>query len=263
MPARDDLGDRMKRSYENRTRYFLPRRTYTLIRVDGKAFHSYTRGCARPYDGDLMADMDATAVKLCQEIGGARLAFVQSDEISLLLTDFESTQTEAWFDGNVQKIASISAAIATGAFNRARLARHAEGAGDAAWALFDSRVWTIPDRDEVANYFIWRQQDASRNSVSMTARAWFPQDRLDALTCDQMQEPLWQERGVNWNDLPAGFKRGRAVVPVEEPRDVPYVDARTGESRLAEGVVRRTWQVVDPPVFTRERDWLLALIPQY
>jgi len=261
--TRDDLGDRMKRSYENRARYFLPRRTYTLIRVDGRAFHTYTRSCARPYDLDLMADMDATAIRLCQEIGGARMAYVQSDEISVLATDFESSQTEAWFDGSVQKIASISASLATAAFNRARhLRMGGQAGGEVEMALFDSRAWTIPDREEVANYFVWRQQDASRNSVSMTARAYFDQPRLHALTCSELQELLWSEKGVNWNDQPVGFKRGRLVVPVEEEKSVEVVDSRTGEPRTVDGVIRRSWRVVEPPVFTQERDWLLAFIPR-
>ena len=162
---RDDLGDRMKRDYESRTRYLLPRRTYTLLRIDGKAFHTYTRGCARPYDLDLMADMDTAAAALCKDAQGAALAFVQSDEISVLLTDFESTSTESWFDGNLQKLASISASIVTAHFNVARFAR---GIADRV-ACFDARVWTIPARIEVENYFLWRQQDATRNAISMTA----------------------------------------------------------------------------------------------
>lgn len=254
---RDDLGDRMKRSYETRTRFFLPRRTFTLIRVDGRAFYNYTRTCARPFDIDLMADMDATAVALCQEISGARLAYVQSDEISVLATDFESTQTEAWFDGNIQKMASISASVATAAFNAARLQRGIVGP----WALFDSRVWTIPDRQEVFNYFVWRQQDASRNSVAMSARAHFSAKQLDRLTYNQMQELLWQEKQVNWNDMPVGFKRGRVIVPVPEVSDIEYIDRRTREKRIAAGVVRRSWAVVEPPIFTQDREWLLQHIP--
>ena len=146
------MGDRMKRDYESRTRYFLPRRTFTLIRVDGKAFHTYARGCARPYDQELMADMDAAALALCKEAQGARFAYVQSDEISVLLTDFESVTTEAWFDGNLQKLASISASVVKAHFNAARVAR---GITDRL-AVFDARVWTIPSRVEVENYFVWR-----------------------------------------------------------------------------------------------------------
>jgi len=259
---KDELGDRMKRDYEDRTRFYLPRRTYTLIRCDGKAFHSYTRGCARPYDLDLMADMDTTAVRLCEEMGGARFAFVQSDEISVLLTDFGAPLTEAWLDGNVQKMASVGASLATAAFNQARLSRMpGRLPKTAAMALFDARVWTIPDRTEVFNYFVWRQQDASRNSLSMTARAHFPQKRLHAISCDALQQLLLSEKGIDWNDLPIGFQRGRAVVPVIEEKTVEYVDKRTQERKVAAGVLRRTWRVMEPPVFTRDREWLFAHIP--
>ena len=149
-PAPDPLGDRMKRDYESRTRYTLPRRTYTLLRADGKSFHTYTKHCARPFDTELMADMDAAALALCEMCDGARLAFVQSDEISVLLTDFEHPQTEAWFDGGVQKIASVAASIATAHFNAAR-AKRGDNRTDTL-AFFDCRVWTIPSRTEVANY---------------------------------------------------------------------------------------------------------------
>lgn len=257
--SKDPLGDRMKADYEWRTRSYLPRRTHTLVRVDGKSFHTYTRGCARPYDLDLMADMDAAAVALCENMEGARLAFVQSDEISVLLTDFATPQTEAWFDGNLQKICSISASIATAYFNRARAAR-APGAA-AGLACFDSRVWTIPQPVEVFNYFVWRQQDATRNSLSMTAHAHFPPERLHGLGTAGLHELLWREKGINWNDLPAGFKRGRVVERVAVTRDVEYTERRTGERRWQAGVTRHVWQVTEPPVFTQERDWLLARLP--
>ena len=104
----------MKADYENRTRYYLPRRTYTLLRVDGKSFHTFTEGYDRPFDTPLMACMDRAAQALYEQIEGARLAYVQSDEITVLLTDFGSQHTEAWFDGNLQKIASVAASIAKG-----------------------------------------------------------------------------------------------------------------------------------------------------
>jgi tRNA(His) guanylyltransferase len=262
MEPKDPLGDRMKADYENRTRHYLPRRTYTLLRADGKAFHTYTRGCARPYDLDLMADMDAAAIALCENIEGAKLGFVQSDEISILLTDFATAQTEAWFDGNLQKIGSVAASLATAYFNRARLARLSpEAARDARPALFDCRVWTIPARIEVYNYFVWRQQDASRNSISMTAQAHFSHARLQGKSSDEMQEMLWSEKGINWNDLPVGFKRGRVVERVTAVRDVTYTDKRAGEERTQTGVIRHEWRVVEPPVFTREREWLLSRVP--
>ena len=254
---RDALGDRLKSSYENRTRILLPRRTYTVIRIDGKSFHSYTRGCRRPFDENLMADMDSTAATLCDQIAGARLAYVQSDEISLLLTDFASPQSEAWFDGNIQKITSISASIATAHFNKVRGAR-----GINKIALFDSRVFTIPDSMEVENYFVWRQQDATRNSISMTAQAHIPHKDLQGKGCDEMQEMLFQRAGVNRNDMPAGFKRGRCAVRTVTEKDIEYTDRRTGETALVEGFLRTSWEIVVPPIFPQDRQWLRARIPR-
>lgn len=253
---RDDLGDRMKRDYESRTRFLLPRRTYTLLRIDGKAFHTYTRGCARPYDIDLMADMDTAAAALCKDAQGAALAFVQSDEISVLLTDFESTTTESWFDGNLQKLASISASVVTAHFNAARFAR---GIVDRV-ACFDARVWTIPARIEVENYFLWRQQDATRNAISMTAHAHFSHNTLQGTSTDEMQERLFTERGINFNDLPVGFKRGRVIERQTSEREVSYTDKRTGEEKSALAL-RSAWVSVEPPIFTQDREWLKSRIP--
>lgn len=243
----DSLGDRMKEQYENRTRAFLPRRTYTIIRVDGRAFHSYTRGLDKPFDHDFMAKMDMTALALCREISGAAFAFVQSDEISILTTDFATTQTQAWFDGNIQKIVSISAAIATLTFG----------------AQFDSRAFTIPDPVEVANYFVWRQQDATRNSIQMAASAQFSHNSLHGVDTNQMQERLWQEKGINWNDYPDGCKRGRCAVRKTTFSPVVYTDKRTGEQRSTEAVERHEWAIEAPPVFTKDWAWLLGMIPRY
>ncbi|MBC7807275.1 MAG: hypothetical protein H7145_14130 [Akkermansiaceae bacterium] len=256
----DPLGDRMKRDYENRTRHYLPRRTHTLLRVDGKSFHTYTKGCGRPFDQDLMADMDAAALALCENIDGARLAFVQSDEISVLLTDFASQHTEAWFDGNLQKIASVAASIVTAHFNAARTKR---GILPDRVAYFDCRVWTIPARVEVFNYFLWRQNDATRNSASMTAQANFSHGLLQGKKSAQLQEMLWREHGINWNDLPTGFKRGRVIERVAATGDIVYTDKRTGEICHASDVLRYGWQVnEEPPIFSQNREWLLARIPQ-
>lgn len=252
----DSLGDRMKANYENRTRYSLPRRTCTLIRVDGKAFHSYTRGCARPYDVDLMSAMDAAMQGLCESMQGVCLGYVQSDEISVLLSDFEETKTEAWFDGNVQKIASISASIATAYFMEARRAQ-----GYERLAFFDSRAFTIPDAREVEEYFIWRQQDATRNSISMTAQAHFSHKELAGKSGSDMQEMLWSRCGVNWNDMPGPFKRGRCCVRRQVTRTAEFVDKRTGRTVVKPDVVRNVWEIEAPPVFTQDRGWLRGFIP--
>ena len=231
------LGDRMKEFYENRTRNFLPRRTYTIIRVDGKAFHSYTRGLVRPFDEKLVNDMDETACYMCKNIQGAKFAFVQSDEISILLTDFEGLTTDAWFDGNIQKMASISASLATAKFNELRPNKI---------ALFDSRVFTIPSDIEVENYFIWRQQDTTRNSISSVAQSMFSHRELENKNTDQMQEMCFQ-KGVNWNDFSAKLKRGRLIVKQDYEK---------------EGAIRSKWVSVEPPIFTQEREMLKVLIPK-
>lgn len=222
----DDLGERMKKNYEDRTRYSLPRRTYTVIRADGKAFHTFTKGFKRPFDNDLMAIMDHTAIAMCRGIQGAVLAYVQSDEISIVLTDFATPNTESWFDGNVQKMASISASIATAAFNQLYMGHVYKNMSSGTkiledWALgnvlpahFDSRVFTIPDRTEVENYLIWRQQDAVRNSIQMAAQSVYSQKELHGHSCNELQEMLFQ-KGINWNDYASGEKRGRAIVKTQ------------------------------------------------
>lgn len=145
----------MKADYENRARYALPRRTSILIRIDGKTFDSFTAGCARPFDHDLMRAMDETTLALCREVQGACGGYVPSDETSLVRTDFETPTSEAWFDGGVPKIASISAFIATAALNQVWLRHHLETLGlpleEYRWACFDSRTFTIPERTEVIN----------------------------------------------------------------------------------------------------------------
>lgn len=219
---KDALGDRMK-EYENVTRTFLPRRSYTIIRVDGKAFHTYTEGLERPFDAGLTEDMNQTAIALCEGIQGAVMAYVQSDEISVLICDFDKKETQAWYGNNLQKMCSISAAIATDAFNRARLLRAIRENAlltkiDATstvlnqkLALFDSRVFQIPQRVEVGNYFIWRQKDAVRNSISSAAQSIYSTEELKGVSSKEKQELLFQ-KGVNWNDFDAGYKRGRMVL---------------------------------------------------
>lgn len=236
----DSLGDRMKQQYENRTRMFLPRRTHTLIRLDGCHFHSYTRGCNKPYDVNLMMAMNATAVYLCNAIQGCKVAYVQSDEITILLTDFDNISTNAWFDGNIQKITSVSASLATACFNAERLKQ-----GYEALATFDSRVWTIADRAEVLNAFVWRQQDATRNSIQMAAQSLYSHNELNEKNTSELQE-MMHKKSVNWNDYPVGFKRGRVI----KKRYFNHGDTERSE-----------WFVDEPPVFTQDWDYLGNLIP--
>jgi tRNA(His) guanylyltransferase len=270
---KDELGDRMKTYYEDRTRYNLPRRTFTIIRIDGKAFHTYTRGLTRPFDQGLIDDMDATTKFLCESIQGARFGYVQSDEISILLTDFEKNTTDAWFDGNIQKMCSISASMATAKFNELRIARYmneihvnGESTVKRTSAFFDSRVFTIPNQEEVINYFIWRQTDATRNSISSVAQSMYSAKELHGKTTDNMQEMIFQ-KGQNWNDFPIGQKRGRAVakriklVPVKQEaydksKDKSAFVYQNFENKKGFFVERNAWTVLDPPVFTACKEFI-------
>lgn len=249
----DELGERMKENYENRTRYMLPRRSYTIIRLDGKAFHTYTKGFKRPYDLGLMRIMDQTAIALCERIQNVKLAYVQSDEISIVLTDFETIHTDAWFGGNVQKIASVSASIATAHFNNGMYLDEDIMASMEKIAYFDSRVYTIPDRTEVQNYLVWRQQDATRNSIQMGAQSLYSQKLLNGMNASKLQD-MMHEKGVNWNNYPAGFKRGRVILKEKaEQVLVPGIN---------EYIDRMRWASFEPPIFTQDIEFLKSRIPQ-
>jgi len=195
------LGDRMK-TYEHAHRLILPRRTYVLMRLDGRAFHSYLSGCEKPFDYDFISDMNMLALRLLEEIQGAQFAYTQSDEISLLITDFDSPQTQPWFGGNLNKLLSVSAGLASAYF--ARLRHNWPGLPH-----FDSRVWVMSDPVEVANYFVWRQRDAVRNSIQMVGQSFFTHRQLHQKSTDAIQEMLFQEHSVNWNNYPPECKRGR------------------------------------------------------
>lgn len=204
MSGKDSLGDRMKGNYEDRTRIKLPRRTYTIIRIDGKTFHSYTRGLGRPFDDDFMSDMVETARFLLENIQGTKAGYVQSDEISLLLTDFDDEGTEAWFDGNLLKVASVSASMATAQFNQLRPGK---------MAFFDSRAFTIPDPVEVMNYFRWRYKDAQRNSVSMMAQAHFKHSELQGKSSSEMRD-LLSQAGTPWESLHSTKRNGTSLFKI-------------------------------------------------
>lgn len=197
------LGNRMKENYENITRYKLPKRSYVIIRLDGKAFHTYTRGLNKPFDANFVEDMSNTAKYLLENIQGCKMAYVQSDEISLLLTDFDKLTTSAWFDNNIQKMTSVSASMTTMKFNRLRNLR-----GIDTGALFDSRVFMIPQLEEVANYFLWRQRDCITNSVQSVAQSMFGHKELNGLSCEMLKEKMISEKDVSWEYYKSVYRYG-------------------------------------------------------
>ena len=258
---KDALSVRMKEFYENRTRIYLPRRTYTLIRIDGRSFSNYTKNLERPFDDGFINDMDETAIYLCKNIQGAKFAFVQSDEISILITDFDTLQTDAWFDGNIQKIVSVAASMATAKFNQLRWIRFVNekynnttdkiewvwfmNASKLKLAEFDARVFSVPSKSEVANTIIWRQIDTLRNSISSVAQSLYSHKELNNKNTSDMQEMI-HLKGQNWNDYPAKLKRGRFI-----EKEMIEID----------GVTRSHWISNDPPIFTQDPNFLLNKIP--
>ena len=241
------LSDRMK-AYEAPWKLSFPRRLPVVVRVDGKAFHSYLRGAEKPFDMPFIADMAEVAKALCTEISGAVFAYHQSDEISVLVQDWSSEHTEPWFAGELQKIVSISAAVAT----HALVMRRPTGR-----ALFDARAFVLPNRVEVANYFIWRQRDAVRNSISMAAQAKFSHKRLQGVTGNEMQDLLFAEHGINWNDYPVECRRGQVVVKESGEREVMYVDKRT-QRECTTKAMRSWWTAMPAPRFVAESEGFLA-----
>lgn len=274
MADKSALGERMKTSYENRTKQFLTRRTPTVIRLDGKAFHTYTKGLNRPFDEGLIEDMQETTKFLCENIQGCKLGYTQSDEITLVLTDYDNLNTSAWFDYSVQKMTSISASIATAKFNQLRMQRfinespttnsnagkkyiYSNEVEESKLAYFDSRVFQIPEKEEVVNCLIWRQRDAEKNSIAMLAQSLYSTKELHKKNGSDMQEMTFQ-KGHNWNDLHFSKKRGSLIIKNTYVNGQLYKNDSPEE--LKTEIVRTKWEVAETPIFSQDRESILKLI---
>ena len=255
MPVNDELGKRMKEYYEQVPKYRLMRRTPVAIRIDGKAFHTFTRGFQKPFDEVLVKSMQETMKYLCENIQGCVLGYTQSDEITLILVDYKHLNSDAWFDYEVQKMCSIAASMATMAFNKFfydNIPVDSEFSGKyyASWekgAMFDARCFNIP-KEEVTNLVYWRQLDATRNSIQMVGQANFSHSELQNKSCNMIQDMLFQERDINWNDFPTHLKRGSCCIK-------EYI-------ALDEKTLRSYWRVdTEIPIFKGEdRDYIEKLI---
>ena len=261
MSDRTGLGDRMK-GYENITRFKLMRRTPTIIRLDGKAFHTFTKGMERPFDTILMEAMEQTMKNLCENIQGCVLGYTQSDEITLVLVDYMNVDSCTWFDGNIQKITSVSSSMATLFFNKnfreilnKKRPHLNEGRinllnSKIDKAMFDSRVFQLP-KEEVVNCLIWRQQDATRNSIQMLGQANFSHRELQNKNTSNIQDMLVLERNINWNNLETKCKRGSCSIKEN------YV-INQGTDKEAK---RSRWIIDEQiPIFTQERSYIEKLI---
>jgi len=195
------LDKRMKNNYENRYRIKLTRRTPVIMRLDGRAFHTLTKNCVKPYDERFNNTMIHTASYLASEVQGAKCGYIQSDEISLLITDFDGSMTDAWFDYNIQKMTSISAGIASVVFT-SRWVQYDV-------AVFDSRVFNVP-KEEVCNYFVSRQKDWIRNSLTMYAQSVYSHKELHKKNSKDKHEML-HDKGLNWASLDDKWKNGTFI----------------------------------------------------
>ena len=277
------LGNRMKNNYESISRYYLTRRMPVIIRIDGKSFHTFTKGFQKPFDDVLVKTMQDTMKYLCENIQGCVLGYTQSDEISFVLVDYAELTTDAWFGNNLQKMCSVSASMATLAFNKffyeniedwgyANLPDFAEGGTNeevdsnlikqcdtyfsrCKTAMVDSRVFTIP-KEEVCNYFLWRQQDATRNSIQSVGQANFSQKELHGKSCSDIQDMLMTQKGINWNDYATTLKRGSCCIKVD--------DSQTKYDEVGNicGYIQRSKWIIDNeiPIFSQNRSYIDKLI---
>lgn len=284
--TKDSLGDRITGNYENRTHTYLTRRSSTIMRLDGVHFHSLTRGLKKPYDEFFHEAMNETMMYLCKNIMGCKFGYTQSDEITLVITDYDTLTTEAWFNYRVDKMCSVAASMATMAFNKAfeKATRDFRRRINNGWtcteeeaklvasyekaikvgAMFDCRVFTVPD-EEVINCLIWRQQDATRNAIQMLGQTYFSSKQLHKKSQSDIQDMLMLEKGINFNDMPVEFKRGiccvRRHVPVEgagEPLANIADDAKTATVKT-----RYQWTLdKEIPIFTQNRDYVNRALPK-
>ena len=272
------LGDRMKNNYENITRYYLTRRMPVIIRVDGRSFHTFTKGFKKPFDDVLVKTMQDTMKYLCENIQGCVLGYTQSDEISLILTDYAELTTDAWFGNNLQKMCSVSASMATLTFNKAfndNIVKYIDNNLDAdcgvtkdlteytkilinarnKGAMFDSRVFTIP-KEEVCNYFIWRQKDSTRNSIQSVGQANFSQRELNGKSCNDIQDMLMMQKSINWNNYATTLKHGSCCIKIDDS-----ITKYDEVGNICDYIPISKWVIDNEiPIFTQDRNYVEKLI---
>ena len=265
MSVHDDLGTRMKEFYEQVPKTRLVRRMPVAIRIDGKAFHTFTKGFHKPFDDILIKTMQETTKYLCENIQGCVLGYTQSDEITLILVDYQKLTSSAWFNYEVQKLCSISASMATMAFNKYfeknvddyrfrkwdGVSKYEEGTEEyiktllkavEKGAMFDARCFNIP-KEEVTNLIYWRQLDATRNSIQMVGQANFSHKELQNKSCNDIQDMLHEQNGINWDDYPTVCKRGTACI--KNKKIIEYLDEFKVTAKLMDSTKTENSWIID------------------
>ena len=266
-----NLGTRMK-EYEKRNQYYLQKRTPVAIRVDMRAGHTFTRGFKRPFDDIFMKSMQETAKYMCENMGNAKFAYVQSDEITIILVDYDTLETDCWFNYRTDKLCSISASMATMAFNKYFTKNVENFVQDCATdyetqglcgegtvecelcktyqkaiekgAMFDARCFNIP-KEEVTNLIYWRQLDASRNSIQMVGQANFSHKELQNKSCNDIQDMLMLQKNINWNDFPTYQKRGSCIVKSDRNETITEDNIGTDGSVIGTKMTIRSKWIID------------------
>lgn len=241
-------GTELFKAREHETRAFIAPKTYAVLRLDGRAFHTYCARLHKPADSLFMEHMDMVAIALFTQLSGVRLAYVQSDELNLLITDWVPTPvngtpapaTQFMFGGNIQKLVSISAAIASVTLNQLRLGSATDKVG-----LFDARIFNLVDRQETIDYFAWRQADCATNSLSMTASAHFSSQQLHAANASERRAMLLAA-GIDPDATPEGFRRGRVIVNERRPEATTFEHRRTGAMQTVDYVRNHPVSMVAP-----------------
>ena len=226
------------KEYEKAYDIKLPKRMPIILRIDGRSFHQVLKNAEKPFDKDVKTFMDSVAVALVDEVGGAVFAYVQSDEVNLLVINYSTLEFEPYFNNELQKIVSVTASIATREFNS--MIDTYKNKAKILYGTFDSRAFVLP-KEEVCNLFLWRQQDCERNSVQMVARSLYTHKQCENKNNSQLQDMMFK-KGINWNSLPVWQKRGRAVYRKA------YTENRVLKSRI----------IIDDeiPVFSEDREFI-------
>ena len=255
------LGERMKK-YEAVTNTFLVDRLPVIIRLDGRAFHTLCRGFTKPFDNDFSDCMTYTLQKLCENVENCVFGYTQSDEITLVLYGTRK-ETQSWFDNRLEKIVSISASMATLYFNE-KMCRLYEAALEDWWpesadkfaskvfkGIFDARAFNIP-KEEVVNNIIWRQNDATKNSINAVAQAHFSHKELQGKSGAELQDMLMLQKGINWSDTPTRFKRGIACI-----KQPTKITTPNGEA------LRNKWVLdYEMPILTQNSEYVTRFLEE-
>ena len=254
----EDIGNRIKSNYENRAKNFLTRRIPVIIRVDGKSFSKFCNRFEKPYSYPLNTMLCSVLKYLCENIQGAKFGERHSDEISILVTDFDTLTTDAYFDYSVQKICSITASMATSEFCRQLIINNEKSIKpvlfvEEKWPTFDSRCFNIPE-DEISNYFWWRNIDCTRGSINMLAQSKFSHKELQNKNCKEMQEMIFNKFNINWNDLPQFQKTGFICTRKNAEKEI-----EKGPNK-GEKCLRSFWEIESSPKTRNEIDSIISKI---